>query len=82
MVLFPGDLVDSGWLVSEWQEHFFAPAGLLFGQVPVYPAIGNHEGESPLYFRYFHLADGLEEHAYAFDRDNLRVVTLDSNGWQ
>ncbi len=81
MVLFPGDLVDNGWLIGEWQHDFFASAAPLFAQVPVYPAIGNHEGGSPLYFRYFHLPDGLSEHAYALDRDNLRVLALDSNGW-
>ncbi len=80
-VLFPGDLVDNGWLLNEWQDDFFAPAAELFGQVPVYPAIGNHEGGSPLYFRYFHLPEDLDEHAYSFDRENLRVITLDSNGW-
>ena len=80
-VLFPGDLVDNGWQIEEWQQEFFGPAAELFGQVPVYPAIGNHEGGSLLYFRYFHMPEGLDEHAYVFDRENLRVVTLDSNGW-
>jgi hypothetical protein len=80
-VLFPGDLVDNGWYLEEWQQEFFGPAAELFGQVPVYPAIGNHEGGSLLYFRYFHLPGGLDEHAYAFDRENVRVVALDSNGW-
>ena len=81
MVLFPGDLVDNGWLIGEWQNDFFGSAAPLFAQVPVYPAIGNHEGATPLYFRYFHLPDGLQEHAYALDRENVRLVTLDSNGW-
>jgi hypothetical protein len=80
-VLFPGDLVDNGWFIEEWQQEFFGPAAELLGQVPVYPALGNHEGGSLIYFRYFHLPNGLDEHAYAFDRGNVRVVALDSNGW-
>jgi len=61
MVLMPGDLVDNGWLLEEWQDEFFGPAAPLLAQVPIYPAIGNHEGGSPLYFRYFVLPeDGLE----------------------
>ncbi|MCP4805758.1 MAG: metallophosphoesterase [Proteobacteria bacterium] len=80
-VLMPGDLVDNGWMIAEWQDDFFGPAAGLLDQAPLYPAIGNHEGGSPLYFRYFHMPNGLEEHAYTFDRENVRVVTLDSNGW-
>jgi acid phosphatase type 7 len=83
LVLFPGDLVDNGWIREEWQDEFFAPAADLFASVPVYPALGNHEGGSPFYYRYFQLPeDGLKEHAYHVDIGNLRIVTLDSNGWQ
>ncbi|TNE86033.1 MAG: metallophosphoesterase family protein [Deltaproteobacteria bacterium] len=80
LVVFPGDLVDNGWRIEEWQDEFFAPAAELFAQVPVYPAIGNHEGGSPHYFRYFDMP-GDEEHYYTTDYANLRVVALDSNGY-
>ncbi len=83
-VLFPGDLVDNGWAIDEWREDWFAPSAELFSAVPVYPAIGNHEGGSPHYFRYFHLPEATEalgEHAYSFDRSNVRVIALDSNGY-
>jgi hypothetical protein len=80
MVLFPGDLVDDGWSVPEWQDEFFGAGANLFGSVPVYPAVGNHEGGSPHYFRYFQLPDnGLDEHTYWVDYSNLRVVALNSN---
>ncbi|MCO4745352.1 MAG: metallophosphoesterase family protein [Proteobacteria bacterium] len=80
LVLFPGDLVDNGWLTSEWQDEFFGPAAELFGAVPVYPAIGNHEGGSPHYFRYFDVPDdGENERFYTTDYANLRVIALDSN---
>ena len=83
-VLFPGDLVDNGWFIDEWRDEFFAPGAALWATTPVYPAIGNHEGGSPLYFRYFHLPEeaDLGEHAYHLDYSNLRVVALDSNGFR
>jgi len=83
-VLFPGDLVDNGWLIDEWHDEFFGPGAELWGRSPVYPAIGNHEGASPHYFRYFHLPeeDELHEHAWHQDHSNLRVVALDSNGFK
>ncbi|NCG20470.1 MAG: metallophosphoesterase [Rhodobacterales bacterium] len=83
MVLFPGDLVDNGWLVDEWQNEFFAPGASLWATTPLMPAIGNHEGNTPWYFRYFMLPeeDGLAEHAWHQDYSNVRFVTLDSNGF-
>ncbi len=80
MVLFAGDLVDNGWLIDEWRE-FFAPGAELMAEVPFYPVIGNHEGGSPHFFRYFHLPDdGDAEHYYTLDYSNVRVIGLDSNG--
>lgn len=83
-VLFPGDLVDNGWMVDEWKDEFFAPGAELWGRSPVYPTIGNHEGGSPFYFRYFHLPEeaDLQEHAWHLDHSNLRVLALDSNGYR
>lgn len=79
-LLLPGDLVDNGWVDAEWRTEFFAPAAPLAAQIPIYPALGNHDGESPHYFRYFHLPEnGDAERSYTFDRANLRVVGLDSN---
>ncbi len=82
-VLLPGDLVHDGWDEDEWHDEFFAPMAELAAQVPVYPAIGNHEANSPLYFHHFHLPDnatkGYAEHWWYLDRANLRVIGLDSN---
>jgi hypothetical protein len=80
LVVMPGDLVDVGWIRDQWVNAFFASAEPLFSQVPLYPALGNHEGYSPLYFRYFHVpGDGLAERYYTVTRNNLRVIALDSN---
>ena len=81
LVLFAGDLVDNGWFINEWQDEFFAPGAAFMSSVPFYPVLGNHEGGSPHYFRYFHLPDnGDTEHYYHFDRSNVRIIGLDSNG--
>jgi hypothetical protein len=69
--------VDNGWAQAEWKDQFFAPGAPLFASVPLYPVPGNHEGNSPHYFRYFHLPE--DEHAYTVDHGNLRVIGLDSN---
>ena len=80
LVLFAGDLVDNGWFVDEWKDDFFAPGAALMSGVPFYPVLGNHEGGSPLYFRYFHLPEnGDSEYYYHFDYSNVRVIGLDSN---
>lgn len=79
-LLVPGDLVDNGWSREQWPLEFFPPVAPLSAQIPMYPAIGNHDGNSPFYFRYFHLPEnGDGEHTYWFDRSNVRVIGLDSN---
>lgn len=79
-LLLPGDLVDNGWRREEWPTEFFPPVASISAQIPLYPALGNHDGSSPFYFRYFHLPEnGDGEHTYWFDRSNVRVIGLDSN---
>jgi acid phosphatase type 7 len=84
MVLIPGDLVDSGWLYTDWLDDFFAGAAPLIGQSTLWPVPGNHESNSPLFFRYFQLPEngtpGYEEHWWWADYGRVRVFGLDSNG--
>lgn len=80
MVVYPGDLVDNGWLFSDWTD-FFADSAELLAHVPIFPVAGNHEANTPHYERYFHLPeDGKQEHYYTTDYSNLRLVGLDSVG--
>ncbi len=83
MVLVPGDLVDSGWVYTDWINDFFAASQVLMAEVPFYPIYGNHEASSPLFARYFHLPDngtvGYEEHWWSTDYNTVRIVGLDSN---
>jgi acid phosphatase type 7 len=82
--MLPGDLVDNGNDYQSWKTTFFDPSQNLFRHVPVYPAIGNHEANSPTYFKYFELPDngttGYEEHWWYKDYSNLRIIGLNSNG--
>ncbi len=82
-VMIPGDLVVTGSVYSQWEEHFFTPSQNLFSQVPLYPVPGNHEQNSEFYFKYFHLPDNgsvdFEEHWWYKDYSNTRIIGLDSN---
>ncbi|MCX7743887.1 MAG: fibronectin type III domain-containing protein [Flavobacteriales bacterium] len=83
MVIIPGDLVDNGLIYAQWKDDFFAPAHPLFAHVPVYPVLGNHELNTPLYFQYFTLPDngsnGYKEHWWFKDNSNVRIIGLNSN---
>ena len=80
---FAGDLVDNGWQIEEWVNDFFGPVAPLGGQIPLYPALGNHESNTPVYFRYFELPPNEmgvdEEHWYWLDYSNVRLIGMDSN---
>lgn len=82
-MMIPGDLVDNGTNYSEWETTFFDPAQTLFRHVPHYPVAGNHELDSPNYFKYHHLPDndtpGYNEHWWYKDYSNVRIIGLESN---
>ena len=83
LVMVPGDLVGSGSNYDHWNGHFFKPSKKLFSQVPVYPVLGNHEGNSVFYFKYFSLpkngTPAYAEHWWYKDYGNTRIIGLDSN---
>jgi hypothetical protein len=82
-MMIPGDLVDNGTNYAEWETTFFDPAQPLLQHVPHYPVAGNHELDSPNYFKYHHLPDngtaGYEEHWWYKDYSNVRLIGLESN---
>ncbi|MDC0231067.1 fibronectin type III domain-containing protein, partial [Aureispira] len=83
MVIIPGDLVSTGSNYVEWATTFFNPQHPLFSYVPVYPVLGNHEYNTPTYFKYFNLplngSLGYEEHWWYKDHSNVRIIGLNSN---
>ncbi|NLP57089.1 metallophosphoesterase family protein [Lutibacter sp. B1] len=83
LVMIPGDLVQDGTKYFQWKEHFFNPSEKLFGNVPVYPVLGNHEKNSIFYFKYFSLPENgtpaYAEHWWFKDYGNTRIIGLNSN---
>ena len=84
LILIPGDLVENGNNHQQWQDDFFAQSNPLFSYIPLYPVPGNHENDSPFFFKYFNLPEngtpGYEEHWWYKDISNVRIIGLDSNG--
>ncbi len=83
LVLDSGDLSADSTSDSTFQSEFFLPARPLLLNVPFYPTLGNHEGESSLYYRYF---AGLPTGGgtggvqwYSFDYGNAHFAVLDTN---
>jgi len=72
-----GDLVGHGHSAYEW-ETFFEIERELMARVPLFPALGNHEGNTPHYFDLFYLPGN--ERWYAFDYGNARFVCLQVDG--
>lgn len=76
-VLHTGDLVDDGREARLWPREFFGPAAPLLSKVALFPVLGNHEGNSPLYYNLFDLPGN--ERYYSFDYGQVHFVMLDSN---
>ncbi len=80
----PGDLVSNGSVYEQWKTQWFDEEQNLIRHVPPYPVPGNHEEDSPWFFRYFKLpangTAGYLEHWWYKDYSNVRIIGLDSNG--
>jgi predicted phosphodiesterase len=76
-VVHCGDVVDDGAAKWQWTGDLFKPCHELFGRVPVYPCIGNHEKNHAHYYRYFALPR--PEYYYSFQYGNAEFFVLDTN---
>ncbi len=54
LVLYTGDAVTNGAYEWQWNAECFGPAKELFATVPIYPVIGNHERNAPLWDKMFY----------------------------
>jgi len=77
LVFNTGDLVSDGRDSSHWADFFQVNAELM-RSIPYYPALGNHDRHSSLYFNFFALPGN--EAYYSFDRGAAHFVCLDSPG--
>jgi len=71
-----GDLVDNGNDPKLW-EVFNEIHGPLLNTTEYFPCLGNHESDSPLYFKNF--ANIHNRRWYSVDRRGIHFVVLDSN---
>ena len=89
-VLHTGDLVSRGKDLWVWEAEFFEPLAPLMARIPLWPCLGNHEGNSAYYFDFFTLpaaADGPPDHQerpaperwYSFDYAGCHFVALDTD---
>ncbi len=75
-VFHTGDLVNDGRVASQWDTFNVITAGLR-DSTPFYPAIGNHEYNSQLYYDNFELPGN--ERWYSVTIDGILFIILDSN---
>ena len=76
IVFHTGDLVEDGLIPDQWAI-FNEIISDLIKIADFYPALGNHENNSPLYFDNFNLPNN--ERWYLIETDSLYFIVLDSN---
>lgn len=74
-VFHTGDLVNNGELQEDWDVFLDITADLR-SNTTLYPALGNHERNSDLYYNLFDLPNN--EQWYSVDIDSIRFVVLDT----
>lgn len=75
-ILHTGDLVSAGKRHELWGKEFFEPLAQVIDEVPILPAIGNHEQDGINYLHYLHLP-GRETAWYSCDVGPVHVLSLD-----
>ena len=76
VVFHTGDLVNNGLNPEDWAMFNKITDGLR-ETAEFYPALGNHEENSPLFFKNFNLPNN--GHWYSVDRQDAHFIILDSN---
>lgn len=74
-VFHVGDLVGNGTLQSEW-DIFNNIVAEMLATAEFFPALGNHEYQSPLYFANFDLPNN--EEWYSVDRNRIHFIILNT----
>ncbi len=75
-ILHAGDRVNWGDKYAEWGTCFFEPLAKLSCTVPVFPAMGNHDGRGELHRAFFSPPEDRLHYAFAFG--NSRVFVIDA----
>ncbi|MCW4033836.1 MAG: metallophosphoesterase family protein [Candidatus Bathyarchaeota archaeon] len=72
-ILHCGDLVGDVDNAEEW-DRFFEVTRSALAEIPIFPVLGNHEGNSSNYYEFFGVSEW-----YSFDCGNAHFAMLDSN---
>ena len=78
LIIHTGDIVSTGTVYEQWEEHHFTPAKEMMASIPFFPSLGNHERNADHYYKFFSLPGN--ERWYSFAFGNALFVALDSNG--
>ncbi|MCD6347419.1 MAG: metallophosphoesterase [Bacteroidales bacterium] len=88
-VINVGDIVETGSSINQYIDQYFLPYANLTDKIPFYVSIGNHEAESPNYYKYMKYEEmtgapydtpgHFNEKFYAFRYGNCQFIALNSN---
>ncbi len=87
LVLHSGDLVVTGYDITQWTDQFFAPMSPISPNIPFMTVAGNHEGEDNNYYSYmkyddvsaFTSSNPLNEKIWSLTIANTVIIGLNSN---
>ncbi len=77
-----GDIVGNGLDLDEYQPQYFEPIAQLTNKIPSMVSIGNHERESPYFYKFMKYEQfaGVEGEAYySFNCGRVKIIALNSN---
>jgi len=88
-VINVGDIVETGSAINQYLNQYFLPFSNLTDKIPFYVSIGNHEAESPNYYKYMKYEDmtgapydppsPYNEKFYTYRYGNCQFIALNSN---
>ena len=76
-IINTGDIVTNGLNPVHWDTYFEMNKDII-KSIPYYVSLGNHEKDSPYYYKYFSPAEN--ENYYSFNWSNCHCVVIDSEG--
>ncbi len=75
--LHGGDIVDYGYVKSNWVDHFMTPGNLFMSKYPIYSVPGNHEHDAPYYYQY--MRNPGNGYFYSFRYGNAQFFMLNTS---
>lgn len=77
--LHMGDLTGNGDDMETWECEWWDPMADFMLYLPVYPVMGNHDGDASCFLRYFGIL-GDNSTNYSFDWGSVHFIVLDVTG--